>query len=356
MEEYNALDMNNNEFVERKEDSFKKPSVLQVGVLFSLVVVIFLYLGTRVQKWNVNYGVLITEFGLILVPPIAYLLIFKYDVKKVLRLNKPGILNLFLIFWIIVFSLPVIGALNFLNYWVIKLIFGKYEVFQAPISTESWGLLIGIFVIGVSAGICEEVLFRGVIQRGLEKFGAVKSIFITAFLFGLMHMDFQRFLGTFILGALMGFLVYKSNSIFCSMFAHFTNNSIAVCLTYVSLKANEFMKKSGIKGVENVQNGDIFASFSEMSQIELIAVIIVYVMIFAFSIAWLYFLIRLFIRNNNKREIVPEREEKRTTFLHFAAFIPGLLVIGFIYVMDILRMGGLIEQPVIDRILRAVGL
>lgn len=95
MEEYNALDMNNNEFVERKEDSFKKPSVLQVGVLFSLVVVIFLYLGTRVQKWNVNYGVLITEFGLILVPPIAYLLIFKYDVKKVLRLNKPGILNLF---------------------------------------------------------------------------------------------------------------------------------------------------------------------------------------------------------------------------------------------------------------------
>lgn len=252
--------------------------------------------------------------------------------------------------------MPVIGALNFLNYWVIKLIFGKYEVFQAPISTESWGLLIGIFVIGVSAGICEEVLFRGVIQRGLEKFGAVKSIFITAFLFGLMHMDFQRFLGTFILGALMGFLVYKSNSIFCSMFAHFTNNSIAVCLTYVSLKANEFMKKSGIKGVENVQNGDIFASFSEMSQIELIAVIIVYVMIFAFSIAWLYFLIRLFIRNNNKREIVPEREEKRTTFLHFAAFIPGLLVIGFIYVMDILRMGGLIEQPVIDRILRAVGL
>jgi membrane protease YdiL (CAAX protease family) len=356
MEEYSMLDKDNNEFDNSRTEDFKKPSVLQAGLLFSFVVIIFLYFGSRVQRWNINYGVLITEFGLILIPPIAFLLIYKYDVKKVLRLNNPGLLNLFIIFWIMVFSLPVIAVLNILNFWVIREIFGKYEVFQAPISTGPWGLLIGIVVIGVSAGICEETLFRGVIQRGFERFGAIKSIFITAVLFGLMHMDFQRFLGTFILGALLGFLAYKSNSIVCSMFAHFTNNSIAVCATYASLKYNEKMKISGIKGVENIQNGDILAAFSEMSQVELIAIIVVYTIMFTISAIALYALIRAFIWNNKKREVVPVRDEKRTPLIHIAAFMPGLIIIGFIYVMDFLRMGGVLDQTVIEQIMRAVGL
>ncbi|OPZ84973.1 MAG: CAAX amino terminal protease self- immunity [Firmicutes bacterium ADurb.Bin419] len=356
MEEYNEFAMNHNEFEEIRKDNFLKPSVLQVGLLFSFVVIIFLYIGTRVQLWSVNYGVLITEFVLILVPPIAVLLFNKYDVKKVLRLNNPGIGNLLLIFGIILFSLPVIGVLNIVNFWIIKMIFGKYEVFQAPISTGSWGLLIGVFVIGVSAGICEELLFRGFIQRGFERFGAAKSILITAFLFGLMHMDFQRFLGTFVLGALLGFLVYKSNSLFCGMFAHFANNSIAVCLTYVSLKANEILKQSGMEGLEVAQSGDIFATFAKMPKVELISVIIVYLMLFAFSIAWLFILLRFFVKNNSKREVVPEKEEKPTPFVHFFAFIPGLVLIGFIYVMDILRMSGLIEQSSIEQMMRAIGL
>lgn len=356
MEEYNMFENVNSEIEDRKKERFKKPSVMQAGALFSFVVIIFLYLGTRVQRWNTNYGVLITEFVLILIPPLAFLLVFKFDVKKVLRLNNPGIANLCLVTGIMIFSLPVIGVLNLLNYWIIKEIFGKYEIFQAPISTQSWGLLAGIFVIGVSAGICEEVLFRGVIQRGFEKFGAIKSIFITAFLFGLMHMDFQRFLGTFVLGALLGYLTYKSNSLFCSIFAHFANNSIAVCLTYASLKANEFLKESGIKGVENVQSGDVFATFAQMTQIEIISTIIIYTIIFGFSAAWLYFLIRFFVKNNSKREIVPEIDRKNNSFMHFVSFMPGLVLIGFIYILDLLRMGGKIDQSIIEQLFRAVGL
>lgn len=356
MEENDIVDIDGNGFEARKKENYKKPSVLQVGILFSFVVIIFLYLGTRLQSWNINYGLLMTEFGLILLPPILFLIISKFDVKKVMRLNNPGILNLFLIFGIMIFSLPVIGVLNLLNFWIIKQIFGRYEIFQAPISTESWGLLVGVFVIGVSAGICEEVLFRGVIQRGLERFGAVKSIFFTAFLFGLMHMDFQRFLGTFILGALLGYLAYKSNSLFSSIFAHFANNSIAVCLTYASLKASEFLKESDIKGVETVQGGDIFATFAQMTKVEIISVIVIYALVFCFSAVWLYFLIRFFAKNNSKREVMVQRDEKSTPLVHFVSFVPGLLLILFIYVIDILRMGGIIDQTTIDQIQRAVGL
>jgi membrane protease YdiL (CAAX protease family) len=71
--------------------------------------------------------------------------------------------------------------------------------------------------------VCEEILFRGAIQRGFEKLGAIKSIILTAFLFGLMHQDFQKLLGTFLLGCIIGFIVYRSDSIIGGMFAHFTN-------------------------------------------------------------------------------------------------------------------------------------
>lgn len=356
MDENSTIAMNNNEFEEREKENFNKPSILQVGLLFSFVVIIFLFIGTRVQLWDVNYGVLITEFFLILVPPILFLRIFKFDIKKVLRLNNPGITNLLLIFGIILFSLPVIGVLNLLNFWIIKMIFGKFEVFQAPVSTGSWGLLIGVFVIGVSAGICEELLFRGFIQRGFERFGAVKSIFITAFLFGLMHMDFQRFLGTFVLGALLGFLVYKSNSLISGMFAHFVNNSIAVCITYASLKANELLQNSKMEGLGNVQSGDVFEMFKSFSPAELIGALVVYFILFAFSIAWLVILLRFFIKSNNKREVVLKKEEKKTPLVHFIAFLPGLGLIGFIYVMDILRMGGVIDQATIEGIMHFIGL
>lgn len=356
MDENSTIAMNNNEFEEREKENFNKPSILQVGLLFSFVVIIFLFIGTRVQLWDVNYGVLITEFFLILVPPILFLRIFKFDIKKVLRLNNPGVTNLLLIFGIILFSLPVIGVLNLLNFWIIKMIFGKFEVFQAPVSTGSWGLLIGVFVIGVSAGICEELLFRGFIQRGFERFGAVKSIFITAFLFGLMHMDFQRFLGTFVLGALLGFLVYKSNSLISGMFAHFVNNSIAVCITYASLKANELLQNSKMEGLGNVQSGDVFEMFKSFSPAELIGALVVYFILFAFSIAWLVILLRFFIKSNNKREVVLKKEEKKTPLVHFIAFLPGLGLIGFIYVMDILRMGGVIDQATIEGIMHFIGL
>ena len=359
MEENNFVYTDNSELIEEKKEFFKIPSVWQVGLLFSFVVIIFLYLGTRLQNWNLNYGLILTEVGLIFLPSVLFLLVFKFNPQKVLRLNNPGIKNILLIFGIVIFSIPVIGVLNILNYWVIKQIFGNYEIFQAPISTESWGLPVGILIIGVLAGICEEVLFRGVIQRGFENLGPVKSILFTSVLFGFMHVDFQRFLGTFILGALLGYLAYKSNSLFCSIFAHFANNSIAVCMTYVSLKASEILKKSNVNAVENIDSGDIFKTFATLSPMEITVAVVLYAMIFCFSAIWLYFLLRFFAKNNSKRgaDSVDEvKAEGKVSLRQFSPFLPGLSLILFIYVLKMLSLGSVVDSETIIQIYRAIGL
>jgi len=51
---------------------------------------------------------------------------------------------------------------------------------------------------------------------------------------------------------LIGFLVYRSNSLLVGMFAHFTNNSIAVAALFLSMKMTEYAEKMGISNVSEM--------------------------------------------------------------------------------------------------------
>jgi len=44
---------------------------------------------------------------------------------------------------------------------LVKLLFGTVEITQYPVGSDAKGFLVSILVIGASAGICEELLFRG---------------------------------------------------------------------------------------------------------------------------------------------------------------------------------------------------
>jgi hypothetical protein len=211
----------------------EKPGIGQAALLFSVVVVLFLVIGSRLQHREFYSGVLITEYVLILVPVLVFLIVFKFDIRGVMRLNAPGLAPSFLTVFIMAAALPAVGVFNLLNLWLVKTIFGNAEVVQPPAAKGAAELVLSLIVIGLTPAICEEAMFRGVLQRSFERLGAVRAILVTSLLFGLIHVDFQKLLGTFLLGALIGFIVYRTNSLFAGMLAHFTNNSIAVLLTFI---------------------------------------------------------------------------------------------------------------------------
>jgi membrane protease YdiL (CAAX protease family) len=93
-------------------------------------------------------------------------------------------------------------------------------------------LLWVLVVVCVTPAICEELLFRGYVQRTLERKLGIKSIFITGIIFGLYHMQPINLLSLSLLGILFGFFFYRSQSVFPSMAAHFTNNLFAVLSLY----------------------------------------------------------------------------------------------------------------------------
>ena len=97
-------------------------------------------------------------------------------------------------------------------------------------------LLVGILVIGVLAGIGEEVFFRGVIQPKLQ--GYLRSphwgIWLTAIIFSAIHVQFYGFLPRLFLGALFGYMYHYTGSLFYPILAHILNNSLTLLAVYLS--------------------------------------------------------------------------------------------------------------------------
>ncbi|HHW47200.1 MAG TPA: CPBP family intramembrane metalloprotease [Clostridiaceae bacterium] len=347
----NSTEMTENMSV---DTSLRKPKVSHISIIYSLTVLLFLIIGHRVQRNEFYSGILITEFGLILLPALIYMLVFKYDIKKVMRFNKAGFVNLFLIFMIMVFAIPAVGVLNLVNLALIKHIFGKTLIVQPPVADNAVKLLINVLVIGGSAGICEEFLFRGVMQRGFERFGAVKSILLTAFLFGLLHMDFQKLLGTFLLGALIGFIVYRTNSLIGGMFAHFTNNTVAVFASYYAYKLNELNEAIAssfgkMDEIEIYRQGIDFPSFQNLPEASVIIVVVVLLFMFLFCALILAGLLYALVKVNSKKaEKIQSQPKPRLAGLTW--LIPGILLIGFMYYAQGLKLLG-IENALINKLL-----
>src|SRR4029453_16239599 len=75
--------------------------------------------------------------------------------------------------------------------------------------------------IGVLAGVCEELLFRGPIQTGLiRRMPMWAALIISAILFAAAHLDVYGFSVRAIISIVLGYLVIRTGSIFPAMIAH----------------------------------------------------------------------------------------------------------------------------------------
>lgn len=90
----------------------------------------------------------------------------------------------------------------------------------------------GYFVIGILVPVAEEMVFRGAILRTLLKqWSPWVAIGVVALLFGLVHGNVAQFIHAFLLGLLLGWLYYRTDSIVPGIVLHWMNNTIAYVLT-----------------------------------------------------------------------------------------------------------------------------
>lgn len=91
-------------------------------------------------------------------------------------------------------------------------------------------LIVSVCIIGLLAGISEELFFRGALLRlfFLTRMNPHIAIWLVAIIFSLMHFQFFGFLPRIMLGAYFGYLVYWTRSLWIPVIVHALNNTIVV--------------------------------------------------------------------------------------------------------------------------------
>lgn len=227
-------------------DAFKIFFYVIVFLMVAVFVTILLLNGmliffedkyTYAELINLNW----VKILLILTSPIVFcLLFFIYNKRNKINIVEANGFKTKLEVWILVL-IPVLSLISifcigpFIGLWDYFLgLLGYLPDGSLPYEMNNIGqLFAGVVLMAVIPAVFEELIFRGIILKGLmSKYNKITSIILSAIFFVLMHTSLQQTLYQFYLGLLLGGIVAYGGSIFYSIILHFLNNFIVVIITY----------------------------------------------------------------------------------------------------------------------------
>lgn len=137
----------------------------------------------------------------------------------------------------ILYIFMTIGLLYLLNILVQLLLGDVLEPFNRAsepfLPLTPVGIILYVVEIAVLPAFFEEWLFRGMMLRHLKTaVGAVGAVCISAFVFGLMHLNPAQSIFAFGFGLFAGYAYLRTGSIWFGVLLHFTNNLISCALQY----------------------------------------------------------------------------------------------------------------------------
>ena len=91
-------------------------------------------------------------------------------------------------------------------------------------SAGGWMMFTSIVV----APVMEEILFRGILQDALmRKYGVFIGIVIASAVFGIVHLIPQQVVNAFMIGLVLGYIYYRTGSLWPVILIHCINNAIS---------------------------------------------------------------------------------------------------------------------------------
>lgn len=107
--------------------------------------------------------------------------------------------------------------------------------------------VMAFLVVGVMAGLSEELFFRGalmgIMRRGRANIHIV--IWVVAIIFSAVHMQFFGFVPRMLLGAWFGYLMVLTRSLWVPIFAHALNNGAVTVFQWMD--ANHYVDGSALE-------------------------------------------------------------------------------------------------------------
>lgn len=106
--------------------------------------------------------------------------------------------------------------------------FSLYNIFFAYRNQNLWNDLYLLLAFGIIPPILEGLIFRGVIIKEHNRRGHLTATLCSSILFALLSFSTQEFLPRFFLGAMLGIVLYATDSILITISIHIAYNIFAV--------------------------------------------------------------------------------------------------------------------------------
>ena len=195
------------------------------------VIAVFLLKRFPVEFFYTNLGSIVIDIPVyvlgILIPLLITTLLFNkfipksdFELPKRYTTRKP-----------ILYVVGTIGV-GYLVTMFMNVCFKDFvERFSAPsevIANTPIEIFLNFFLYAFLPAVLEELMFRGLLLKRLLPYGKHGAIFISAFLFGLVHIDPPRIIFATVFGMLIGYCYEYTGSLAMPMIIHFINNSISV--------------------------------------------------------------------------------------------------------------------------------
>ena len=259
-------------------------SLVVVFVSYQIIggVLTYLFFGLKPVEGQATAYRMATALGellLILVPTLILVRYAALSPRSFLRLRIPDFRTLIL---------PLVGVFALQEMLQVYLVFQERIPLPEPLQKisqefkqlfeEAYKLLASsssvpellwvILVIALIPALAEEFLFRGLVQRCFEKgLGPAWAIVLTGIIFGLYHLNPFSFVPLAVIGMYLGFLAYRSNSLWTSVAAHFYNNAIACVATFFHMDEDSLV----VGNPEKLSPGFLLAVFWFFGVVFLIA-------------------------------------------------------------------------------------
>ena len=199
----------------------------------------------------IRFVQMMLTFGTFGGPVLAYLKLGRMPIANFLKLNvAPGIIpaalailfsvvSLFFVNWMAegneAIRLP--GFMSALEEQMRNAEKKAELMTKTLLNMQSNGeFFFNMMVVALMPAICEELMFRGLLQKifGFWTGNMHSAIFISAFIFSFIHFQFYVFFPRLLLGAAYGYIFWWSGSLWITILAHFTNNGLQVLIAWMA--------------------------------------------------------------------------------------------------------------------------
>ncbi|MEO1258548.1 MAG: type II CAAX endopeptidase family protein [Bacteroidota bacterium] len=144
-----------------------------------------------------------------------------------------------------VMAFPLAQVAFAANRWIVEKISWLQQFVPTESSSEDlmqgllvmpapWEMLFSLIVMAAIPAIGEELVFRGLLQKQLQRImsNPYTAILVTALVFSFAHFQVQRFLAIFLLGLILGLVFYWTKNLWVPIAGHFVFNGTQVVAAY----------------------------------------------------------------------------------------------------------------------------